>query len=68
VGEKGGLFFYCHNYSEAKKVKLVVIFMDDALIWWDQNVISRRRSGDANLVITLRNPQSRLRSDPGKPK
>jgi hypothetical protein len=31
--------FYCHNYSEAKKVKLVVIeFMDYALIWWDQNV------------------------------
>jgi hypothetical protein len=37
--------FDCHNYSEAKKVKLVVIkFMDYALIWWDQNVISRRRS------------------------
>jgi hypothetical protein len=39
--------FDCHNYSKAKKVKLVVIeFMDYALIWWDQNVISRRRSGD----------------------
>ena len=35
--------FYCHNYSEAKKVKLVVIeFTDYGLIWWDQNVISRR--------------------------
>jgi hypothetical protein len=30
---------------ETKKVKLVVIeFTDDTLIWWDQNVISRRRS------------------------
>jgi hypothetical protein len=39
--------FDCHNYSEAKKVKLIVIeFTDYALIWWDQNVISRRRSGE----------------------
>jgi len=39
--------FDCHNYSEAKKVKLVVIeFTDYVLIWWDQNVISRRRSGE----------------------
>jgi hypothetical protein len=35
--------FYFHNYSEAKKVKLMVIeFTDYALIWWAQNVISRR--------------------------
>jgi hypothetical protein len=35
--------FDCHNYLETKKVKLVVIkFTDYALIWWDQNVISRR--------------------------
>jgi hypothetical protein len=39
--------FDCHNYLEAKKVKLVVIeFTYYALIWWDQNVISRRRSGE----------------------
>jgi hypothetical protein len=39
--------FYCHNYSEVKKVKLVVIeFTDYVLIWWDQNVISRKRSGE----------------------
>jgi hypothetical protein len=39
--------FDCHNYLEVKKVKLVVIeFTDYALIWWDQNVISRRRSGE----------------------
>ena len=36
--------FYCHNYSEQKKVKLVIIeFTEYALIWWDQIVISRRR-------------------------
>jgi hypothetical protein len=39
--------FHCHNYSEVKKVKLLVIdFIDYALIWWDQNMISRRRSGE----------------------
>jgi len=39
--------FYCYNYSEAKKVQLIVIkFTNYALIWWDQNVISRRRSGE----------------------
>jgi hypothetical protein len=45
VGEKGGLDFLFPNYLETKKVKLVVIeFTDYALIWWDQNVIGRRRS------------------------
>jgi hypothetical protein len=43
--------FVCHNYSEAKKVKLVVIeFMNYALIWWDQNVIIRRRSGERPIA------------------
>ena len=37
--------FYCHNYLEAKKVKLVVIeFSDYAITWWDQLVITRRRN------------------------
>ena len=45
-------FFYCHNYSKAKKVKLVVVgFMDYALIWWDQNVISKRRSGERPIAL-----------------
>ena len=44
--------FDCHNYSEAKKVKLVVIeFMEYALIWWGQNVISRRRSGERLVAL-----------------
>jgi hypothetical protein len=39
--------FDCHSYSEQKKVKLVIIeFMEYALIWWDQIVISRRRNGE----------------------
>ncbi|RDX96734.1 hypothetical protein CR513_20571, partial [Mucuna pruriens] len=39
--------FDCHNYSEEKKVKLVVIeFTDYASIWWDQFVINRRRNGE----------------------
>ena len=36
----------------SKKVKLVVIeFTDYALIWWDQNVISRRRSGEKPVAL-----------------
>jgi len=32
-------------------------------------IVTYRKYNDANLVITWsRNPQSRLRSDPGKPK
>jgi len=43
--------FYCHNYLEVKKVKLVVIeFTDYALIWRDQNVISRRRNGERSVA------------------
>jgi len=39
--------FDCHSYSEQKKGKLVIIeFTEYALIWWDQIVISRRRSGE----------------------
>jgi hypothetical protein len=39
--------FYCHSYSEQKKVKLVIIeFREYALIWWDQIVISRSSNGE----------------------
>jgi len=39
--------FYCHSYSEQKKVKLVINeFTEYALIWWDQIAISRRRNGE----------------------
>jgi len=50
--KKGDWILYCHSYSEQKKVKLVIIeFMEYALIWWDQIVISRRRNGE-RLVQT----------------
>ena len=39
------MVFYCHNYSENKKVKLVVIeFSDYAVVWWDQLVLNKRRN------------------------
>jgi hypothetical protein len=43
--KKMEFIFYCHNYFEAKKVKLAVIeFSDYAITWWDQLVLSRRRN------------------------
>uniref|UniRef100_A0A2N9I0N6 Reverse transcriptase n=1 Tax=Fagus sylvatica TaxID=28930 RepID=A0A2N9I0N6_FAGSY len=43
--KKVELIFECHNYSEEKKVKLIVIeFTDYAIIWWDQLVMNRRRN------------------------
>ena len=43
--KKVEFIFECHNYSEEKKVKLVVIeFTDYAIIWWDQLVMKRRRN------------------------
>jgi len=39
------LIFYCHNYSEEKKVKRAVIELTNyAVIWWDQLVTNRRRN------------------------
>ena len=43
--KKVELIFECHNYFEEKKVKLAAIeFIDYAIIWWDQLVMSRRRN------------------------
>ena len=37
------LVFYCHNYSENKKVKLASIgFSDYTIVWWDQFVLNMR--------------------------
>ena len=45
MGEEGGFFFYCHNYSENKKVKLAAIrFSDYATVWWDQLAFNMRRN------------------------
>ena len=44
------LVFYCHNYSENKKVKLAAIgFSDYATVWWDQLVFNMRRNRE--LVV-----------------
>ena len=40
---KVALVFYCHNYSENKKVKLAAIgFLDYTTVWWDQFVLNMR--------------------------
>ena len=45
--KKKELIFYCHNYSDEKKVKLAVIKCTDyVLMWWDQLVMNRRRNHD----------------------
>ena len=39
------MVFYCHNYSENKKVKLIVIeFSDYVVVWWDQLLLNKRRN------------------------
>ncbi|PKI75357.1 hypothetical protein CRG98_004241 [Punica granatum] len=41
------LVFYCHNYSEEKKVKLAAMaFTDYAIVWRDQLTVSRCRNGE----------------------
>ncbi|RDY12173.1 hypothetical protein CR513_03067, partial [Mucuna pruriens] len=53
--------FDCHNYSEEKKVKLVVIkFIEYASIWWNQFVINRRRNGE-RLIRTWEDMKSIMR-------
>ena len=44
------LVFYCHHYSENKKVKLVVLeFSDYAIVWWDQLVLNKRRNREPSV-------------------
>jgi hypothetical protein len=44
--------FNCQSYLEVRKVKLVVIeFKECTLIWWDQNVIDRRRNGEMPIML-----------------
>ncbi|KAK9010369.1 hypothetical protein V6N11_036880 [Hibiscus sabdariffa] len=43
--------FECYNYSEQKKVRLAAMeFVDYALIWWDQLLLSRRRTGEGPVA------------------
>ena len=44
------LVFYCHNYSENKKVKLAAIgFSDYATVWWDQLVFNMSRNREPDV-------------------
>ena len=43
--------FECYNYSEQKKVRLTALeFIDYALLWWDQLLLSRRRTGEGPVT------------------
>ena len=45
------MVFYCHNYSEEKKVKLAVVeFTNYAIIWWDQLVTIQRRNQEHPIM------------------
>ncbi|KAL4323902.1 hypothetical protein GQ457_11G026200 [Hibiscus cannabinus] len=46
-GSKVEHIFECYNYSEQKKVRFAAMeFVDYALIWWDQLLLSRRHTGE----------------------
>ncbi|KAL9260332.1 hypothetical protein AKJ16_DCAP04304 [Drosera capensis] len=54
--------FDCNEYSDERKLKLVVVeFTDYAIVWWDKLVTSRRRNGEdpittwTQLKRTMRN-------------
>ena len=45
--KKVDFVFDCHNYSEEKKFKLAIVeFVNYALVWWDQLVLTRRHYGE----------------------
>ncbi|KAL4386537.1 hypothetical protein GQ457_09G017690 [Hibiscus cannabinus] len=47
--------FECYNYSEQKKVRLATMeFIDYTLLWWDQLLISRRRTSEGPKLQGLR--------------
>ena len=55
------MIFYCHNYTEAKKVKLAAIeFTDYAMAWWDKLGINRRNNGE-RPVATWREMKTLMR-------
>ena len=59
--KKVEFIFECHNYSEEKNVKLVVIeFTDYAIIWWDQVVMNRRRNYE-RLIKTCEEMKATMR-------
>ncbi|KAL4296689.1 hypothetical protein GQ457_12G014090 [Hibiscus cannabinus] len=43
--------FDCYNYSEQKKVRLAAMeFVDYGLLWWDQLLLSHRRTGEGPVT------------------
>ena len=49
--KKVELMFNCNDYTEEQQMKLAVIaFSEYAIIWWDQIITSRRRSGDIEVT------------------
>ena len=55
------LVFYCHNYSENKKVKLAAIeFSNYSIVWWDQLVLNKRRNREP-MVETKEEMKSVMR-------
>ena len=50
--KKVELIFECHNYSEEKKVKLIVIeVIEYAIIWWDQLVMNKKRNHERPIEM-----------------
>ncbi|XP_060675255.1 uncharacterized protein LOC132804574 [Ziziphus jujuba] len=59
--EKMEMIFDCHNYSEAKKVKLAAMeFGRYTLQWWTNEQNTRRRVGD-DLITTWRQMKGAMR-------
>jgi hypothetical protein len=55
------LIFDCHNYLEDKKIKLIIIgFIDYAIVWWDQFVLSHKRNR-RRLIETLKEMKTIMR-------
>ena len=55
------MIFDCHNYTEAKKVKLAAMeFGHYALQWWTNEQNTQRRVGDA-LISTWRQMKGAMR-------
>nr|XP_027071919.1 uncharacterized protein LOC113696736 [Coffea arabica]XP_027077003.1 uncharacterized protein LOC113700752 [Coffea arabica] len=45
------LVFDCNDYTDAQKLRLVVVeFTDYAIVWWEQVATSRRRCGDPPIT------------------
>jgi hypothetical protein len=47
--------FFCHNYSEPKKVKFVMIaFVDYVIVWWDQLVTNHKKNYERQVDYSVK--------------